>query len=219
MAGRGVGASSSQTAVQRLFLLSPAKMDGIRAELITGEKADSELALRLRHDGVPLGELFSWMSGLYFRGKLAYAKAFAVAAPAVSGAFVITACGGLVPPDTLVTLERLRQISAIDVDPADARYRDPLDCDARSLANLVGMDCEIVLLGSIATRKYVEPLLAVFGKRLVVPADFIGRGDLSRGGLMLRCVLSGTELTYVPVLGAARRGRRPPRLAPLIRSA
>lgn len=218
MIGRGVD-SLSRTRVQRLFLLSPARMDGIRAGLIMRENADSDLARRLRKDGVPLGELFSWMSGLYFRGKLAYAKAFAVAPPHVSGCFVITACGGLVSPDTLVTLERLRQISAIEVDPTDLRYRAPLDCDSRSLSDLVGRHCEIVLLGSIATPKYVEPLLEVFGKRLVVPAEFIGRGDMSRGGLMLRCVLTATELTYVPVLGAIRRGCRPVRLAPPIRSA
>ncbi|HXW89378.1 MAG TPA: hypothetical protein VEK33_02420 [Terriglobales bacterium] len=212
--GRGVGESSSRARVQRLFLLSPARIDGIRAGLIMGGNANSDLARRLRHGGVPLGELFSWISGLYFRGKLAYAKAFAAAPPHVSGSFVITACGGLVPPDTLVTLERLRQISAIDVDPTDPRYRSPLDCDSRSLSDLVGLHCEIVLLGSIATPKYVEPLLEVFGKRLVVPAEFIGRGDMSRGGLMLRCVLAGTELSYLPVLGAIRHGRRPPRLAP-----
>ncbi len=217
--GGGVEESSSRTRIPRFFLLSPARMDGIRAGLLMGEKADSDLARRLRQDGVPLGELFSWMSGLYFRGKLAYAKAFAVAPPHVSASYVITACGGLVSPDTLVTLERLREIAAIDIDPSDVRYRAPLDCDCRVLSNLVGRHGEVVLLGSIATPKYVEPLLEVFGKRLVVPDEFIGRGDMSRGGLMLRCVLSGTELTYVPVRGAILRGRRPPRLAPCDRSA
>ena len=70
----------------------------------------------------------------------------------------------------------------------------------------------VVLLGSIATSKYVEPLLEVFGDRLLFPAEFVGRGDMSRGGLMLRSARAGAELTYVPVAGATRRGPRPARL-------
>ena len=73
----------------------------------------------------------------------------------------------------------------------------------------------MVLLGSIATGKYVDPLLAVLGERLLFPADFVGRGDMSRGGLLLRCARAGTELAYVGVRDAVRRGPRPPRLAPL----
>jgi hypothetical protein len=176
------------------------------------ESADSELARRLRQGGVPLGELFSFMSALYFRGKLAYARAFAAAPRDLDGAFVITASGGLVPPDTMVTLERLREISAGRVDPADVRYRAPLMRDAQVLA---GMCCEIVLLGSIATPKYIDPLLSIFGERLVFPAEFVGRGDMSRGGLMLRCVQAGQQLTYIPVFAATRHGRKPPKLAPL----
>jgi hypothetical protein len=202
----------------RIFLLSPANVAGIRAGLVMNENRDSELARRLRQDGVALGELFSFMSGLYFRGKWAYARAFAMAPQDLAGAFVITASGGLVPPDTLVTLERLREISAGNVDPADTRYRAPLDRDARALSERAGLDCEAVLLGSIATPKYVNPLLDVFGERLLFPAEFIGRGDLSRGGLMLRCVQAGEQLTYIPVLNATRNGRKPPKLEPLARS-
>jgi hypothetical protein len=181
------------------------------------ESANSELARCLRQGGVSLGELFSFISGLYFRGKLAYARAFAGAPAGLEGAFVITASGGLVSPDTQVTLDRLREISSGNVDPADARYRGPLDRDACVLAEAVGMNCQIVLLGSIATPKYVEPLLHVFGERLVFPAEFVGRGDMSRGGLMLRCVESGEQLTYIPVLEATRHGCRPPKLEPLVR--
>ncbi|MBV9081410.1 MAG: hypothetical protein JOZ62_01940, partial [Acidobacteriaceae bacterium] len=72
--------------------------------------------------------------------------------------------------------------------------------------------CSYVLLGSVASAKYTEPLLKVFGERLVFPIDFVGRGDMSRGGLMLRCARSGTELPYVPVHGAVLHGARPPRL-------
>jgi len=54
-----------------------------------------------------------------------------------------------------------------------------------------------VLLGSIATPKYLEPLNEVLGPRLHVPQEFIGRGDMSRGALMLRCAAEGHELTYI----------------------
>jgi len=69
-----------------------------------------------------------------------------------------------------------------------------------------------VLLGSVASEKYTGPLLEVFGERLLFPTDFVGRGDMSRGGLMLRCARSGIELPYIPVRGALRHGARPPRL-------
>jgi len=76
------------------------------------------------------------------------------------------------------------------------------------------MQADIVLLGSIASGKYVDILHAAFGKRLCFPVDFVGRGDMSRGGLMLRCAQDRRELPYVPVAGAIRKGKRPPKLAP-----
>jgi hypothetical protein len=207
-----------QPPVRRLFLLSPANINGIRAGLLMGENGHSELAYRLQRGGAPLGELFSFMSSLYFRAKLAYARAFAVAPPGLPGSFVITASAGLVSPDKLVTLERLREMSAVDVDPSDTRYRGPLERDSRMLLALAGLGCEMVLLGSIATPKYVEPLVGIFGKQLLFPAEFIGRGDMSRGGLMLRRVQAGIPLTYIPVLDARRHGVRPPKLAPMRRA-
>ncbi len=73
----------------------------------------------------------------------------------------------------------------------------------------------MVLLGSIASQKYVAVLGAVFGSRLLFPRDFVGRGDMSRGGLLLRAARAGAELAYESVLGAERRGKLPPRLAPV----
>jgi hypothetical protein len=58
-------------------------------------------------------------------------------------------------------------------------------------------------------------LQGIFGARLLFPADFVGRGDMSRGGLMLRSVSSAEELRYIPVAGAVRHGARPPKLVPL----
>jgi hypothetical protein len=201
----------------RIFLLSPANVAGIRARYVLGPNAESELACRLRKDGVSLGEVFSFVSSLYFRGKLAYAQAFATPPPNVAGSFVITASAGLLSPETIVTLDRLRQVAGTDIDPNNKSYLAPLLRDCEQLCQAAGDSCEVVLLGSVATPKYVDPLLEVFGNRLLFPAEFAGRGDMSRGGLLLRCVAAGEELTYVPVLSGSRHGPKPAKLLPLPR--
>jgi hypothetical protein len=202
----------------RIFLLSPANLAGIRAGYVTSEKSKLDLACRLRASGVPIGELFSFISGLYFRGKLAYARAFCVPPPETSGCFVITTSAGLLPPDTMLTLERIREFANTDIHEGDHRYRAPLERDCAVLKDRVGTACDVVLLGSIATAKYSEPLLEIFGERLLFPVEFVGRGDMSRGGLMLRAVDAGTELAYSPVHNATRHGRRPPKLTPVVLS-
>jgi hypothetical protein len=202
--------------VSRIFLLSPAHCGGLRARLVMSERASFDLAQRVRGGaGAPLGEVFSFLSGLYFRGKLTYARAFAQ--PPDTGVFVITPTDGLRPADEPVDLVRLQRFATVDIAGDDPRYRRPLDRDARRLARRIGAAGEVVLLGSIATGKYIEPLLAAFGERLRFPADFVGRGDMSRGGLLLRCARAGTELTYVGVGDVVRRGPRPPRLPPPVR--
>ena len=198
----------------RVFLLSPAHCGGKRAGYLFNERATFELARKIRTPrGAPLGEVFTFLSGLYFRGKLAYAGAFAAPPAGVAGSLVITTNRGLVPADTLVTLDDLRAMGCVDIQSADERYRGPLERDARDLASRGGVD-QVVLLGSVATGKYVDILLDALGERLHFPAEFVGRGDMSRGGLMLRCVAERTELTYVPVAGAVRHGPRPARLVP-----
>jgi len=204
-----------RTPIRRIFLLSPANASGIRAKLMLREEATFPLALRLRDGRLTLGEAFSFISGLYFRGKLAYAQAFAQPPADTGGVLVITAGGGLLPADTLLNREELCNISVASVSLSDERYRLPLERDAQLLAERIGTNCEVVLLGSVATPKYVEPLLKLFGERLLFPAEFAGRGDMSRGGLMLRCARSGEQLTYVPVATAQRHGARPPKLPPM----
>jgi hypothetical protein len=199
----------------RIFLLSPANAGGKRAGYLSREGATFELAQRLREERASLGEIFSFISGLYFRGKLAYASAFAAAPEGVRGVHIITACGGLVGPEECFSCERLAEISSADVHADEPRYREPLERDARRLAECISAECQVVLLGSVATPKYVEPLLSVFGDRLVFPVEFAGRGDMSRGGLMLRCVSSGVELQYVAVQSGQRHGAKPPKLKPL----
>jgi hypothetical protein len=198
----------------RVFLLSPAHCGGRRATLLFRPEARFDLAVKLRTpQGAPLGEVFSFLSGLYFRGKLAYAQRFA-APPCgdVCGQLVITTNRGLLPADVNVTLEDLRAMGAVDIAAGDHRYRAPLAGAARALRERVGAECDVVLLGSVATGKYVDVLLEHLGRQLCFPLDFVGRGDMSRGGLMLRCVDAGRELTYAPVAGAPRRGQRPPKL-------
>jgi hypothetical protein len=196
----------------RIFLLSPANAGGERARMVLNERAQFPLAVRLRHEGASIGEVFAFVSGLYFRGKLASCEAFGAAPPGLPPALVIAAGRGLVPPETRVTIEDLREIASVPVDLREPRYRLPLERDAQTIAEAAPPDCSIVLLGSVATDKYVQPLLAVFGARLLFPADFPGRGDMSRGGLMLRAARASVELGYVPAAEARRHGPRPPRL-------
>jgi hypothetical protein len=200
------------TSRPRVFLLSPANAGGERARMVFSDRAQFDVAVQLRHGGAQLGDVFQFISGLYFRGKLAYARAFAMPPDGVPGSVVITSGWGLMPPETVVTLEQLRALASVPIDAAEERYRAPLERDAVRLAEAAGAECDFVLLGSIATAKYVEPLLEVFGQRLLFPAGFVGRGDMSRGGLMLRAARSGVELPYVPVQGATVHGKRPPRL-------
>lgn len=198
----------------RIFLLSPAHCGGKRAGLLFNDAARFDLAQRVRMPGgVALGEVFSFVSGLYFRGKLAYANAFGRSPRGMSGSLVITTNRGLLPAQTSVTLDDLRDMGCVDIAEDEGRYRRPLARDVRALASLPGT-CEFVLLGSVATGKYVDVLLEALGERLLFPAEFVGRGDMSRGGLMLRCVEEGRELTYVPVEGAVRHGARPAKLEP-----
>ena len=198
----------------RTFLLSPAYAGGRRAQMLLSERAQFALAMRLRGgEPVSLGEVFTFLSGLYFRGKLAYANAFALPDD-LSRVLVITPTRGLVPAATLVTVSDLREFAEVDIAEEDPRYRRPLERDLRRLVRQMTPHCEAVLLGSIATGKYVSIMLKALQERLLFPAEFVGRGDMSRGGLLLRCAVDRTELAYIPVHGAVRKGKRPPKLEP-----
>ena len=200
---------------RQIFLLSPASTSGRRAALLFNERAAFPLAVSIRRArGTQLGEVFSFVSGLYFRGKLAYARAFAQGARGLPGVHVITSNRGLLEPNVRITIADLQDFARTPIDAGNAEYREPLLRDALQIAARIKDDTRIVLLGSIASGKYVDVLLDVFGERLVFPEEFVGRGDMSRGGLMLRCVDENRELTYVPVAGALRHGKRPPKLKP-----
>ena len=201
----------------RVFLLSPANSSGERMRILLRPEAQFDLAQRVRAGAATLGEAFEFTSGLYFRGKLLYSRTFARAPQGVPGALVIAPGAGLVPAEAAVDAAQIVRLGKVPVDAKDRRFRIPLEDSARLVLRALPADAEIVLLGSIASAKYVDPLLGVFGERLLFPPSFVGRGDMSRGGLLLRCARSGEELEYAPVQGAVRHGPRPPRLPRLPR--
>jgi hypothetical protein len=200
----------------RIFLLSPARLNGKRAHLLFHPATMFPVARALHSSGgAPIGEIFTFLSGLYFRGKLAYAEAFARPPKGLnSGVFVITPNRGLLAPSVRMTLDELARLAQTDIDPSAKEFRKPLQQDAKSLAQALGPLGQPVLLGSIATRKYVDVLLSAFSQELLFPAEFVGRGDMSRGGLLLRAADANLELAYAPVRGATLRGSRPPKLPP-----
>ena len=193
---------------RRIFLLSPASCGGKRAALLFNDRAEFDIAVRVRgQPGAPLGDVFSFLSGLYFRGKLAYAREFMNPPPRkAAGIQIITPTDGLYSPGSLVTLKDLERFATVAIDAEDSRYRYPLERDAGKIVERIGPKCEVVLLGSVASGKYVDVLLPIFGKRLVFPKEFIGHGDMARGGLLLQRAASGKELTYIPVADPARLG-------------
>lgn len=170
------------------------------------------LAVELREHRLTLGAAFAFMSGVYFRGKLAYAETFD---PGLARTFVITPTRGLQSPRLHVGADLLQDFAAVDIAADEERYRAALELDAVDLAARLPQDARVVLLGSVASGKYVDVLGPHLGSRLCYPPSFIGRGDMSRGGLLLRASRSGQELEYAPIAAGDRpRGPRPGRLGP-----
>jgi hypothetical protein len=207
--------------MNRVFVLSPANCNGVRARWLLRKNSRSDLAQRLRSSGAALGDVFSFLSALYFRGKLAYAQAFSCPPSNCPGIFIVTPTAGLVPHDTLIRLPKLRGFSRVPIHVNNRLYYSSLRLTAKKLASRIGSDCEVVLLGSLASRKYLEILSPIFGSRLVAPAEFIGLGDMSRGGLLLRHVRENRELNYVGgtiltqyKMNRPRTNRKPANLAP-----
>jgi hypothetical protein len=194
-----------------VFLLSPAHCGGRRAAILLNTKSDAVSAQEFRAGAMSLGRAFAFMSGLYFRGKLTYAERF-------GDPLVITPTRGLQPPSLPFSLKLLREFAVGDVSLDNPEYRVALEKDATALARRIGKGGQVVLLGSVASGKYVDVLLPILGDRLRYPVSFIGRGDMSRGGLLLRSAASGDELEYQTLTAGVRpRGARPPKLDPATR--
>jgi hypothetical protein len=192
--------------MKQVFLLSPARADGRRAQLLTRPQAAFELARQAQIGDASLADVFAFCSGLYFRGKLAYGQRFARPPAELAGVQVITSTRGLLPAEARIGVDELREFLTVSVAADETRFTGPLRRSAEALAMA---SCDVILLGSIATGKYVDCLLPILGDRLLFPSEFVGRGDMSRGSLLLKCVQRNEELNYIPVGGSTRRSRRP----------
>jgi hypothetical protein len=151
--------------------------------------------------------VFSFLSGLYFRGKLEYARAFAdTPGEETGGVYIITMTDGLVSPDARIWLQDLERYAVCREGAAAAI--STLEGTARALVQRIGGDGDVVLLGSVGTGKYTDLLAPIFGERLLFPRDVLHIGQLARGALFLSRAREGRELEYIPVSEIMRAGRR-----------
>jgi hypothetical protein len=195
--------------IHTVFLLSPANLGGQRASMVFNPAATFAVARELHsREGATIRDVFSFVSGLYFRGKATYAQAFERRPAEDLGTLVICPGEGLRPLDERVNVQRLRRWAEVAVDEDNRDFTAPLIEQASALERAYGATTRFVLLGSVATDKYVRPLTHVFGDHLWFPAAFVGRGDMSRGALMLKAARAADELAYVPVEQSVRRARR-----------
>jgi hypothetical protein len=196
-----------------IFILSPANASGVRARQLTAAQASFAAARSYQStEGVRIDEAFSFMSALYFRGKIAYATRFARSSSG-NGVHVIAPGFGLVSPDWRIDRQRMRRLRNTAVDARKSGYRKSLETSARALVAGLPDDARIVLLGSIATGKYVDILWPLLGSKLLFPAAFVGLGDMSRGAMMLRSARTGEELEYTTLDVPRHRPRSSSRLS------
>ncbi|MGI8437498.1 MAG: hypothetical protein ACR2NX_11430, partial [Chthoniobacterales bacterium] len=133
--------------MKRVFILSPAHSGGKRAAMLTRPGASFELAGQVQIGAAALDDVFTFCSGLYFRGKRLYADRFAAPPPGVPGVLLITPSRGLVLPETLVGSGDLAEFAAVSVDSRESRFTTPLRSSAEILAS--AGEFQVVLLGSI----------------------------------------------------------------------
>jgi hypothetical protein len=195
--------------MKRIFFLSPAHSGGKRAAMLVSSMGAFELARQVQIGAASIGDVFAFCSGLYFRGKLAYAPHFAKPPEGIPGVQIITPSRGVVAADTLIGASDLCEFAKVPVDTKEPRLTGPLKNSVRSIT---GIDSsEVVLLGSIATGKYADTLLPILGERLLFPTEFAGRGDMSRGALLLRRLAENKELAYTPLARACAAFKGLPR--------
>jgi len=195
--------------MKRIFFLSPAHSGGKRAAMLVSSMGAFELARQVQIGAASIGDVFAFCSGLYFRGKLAYARHFAKPPEGVPGVQIITPSRGVVAAETLIGASDLCEFAKVPVDTKEPRFTGPLK---NSVCSITGIDSsEVVLLGSIATGKYADTLLPILGERLLFPTEFAGRGDMSRGALLLRRLAENKELAYMPLARASAAFKGLPR--------
>src|SRR5207237_3674928 len=120
----------TSSVVSRVFLLSPARIGGPRSSLLLRPTANFDLAVRLRRGEATIGEIYTFISGLYFRGKVAYAGAFASPPDRVPPALTIVPGVGLLPLATPINERQLRSIGDVSIDRDPHTFRDALLRDA-----------------------------------------------------------------------------------------
>ena len=120
--------------------------------------ANFELAAKLRAGAATLGEVYSFISGLYFRGKVAYSDAFGSAPQDLPPAVVIVQGLGLLPLQTLMTAEKLTAAGAVSIERDHIAYRTALLRDAKAVKSASGASCQFVLLGMTAQYDLISAL-------------------------------------------------------------
>ncbi len=184
----------------KVFVLSPATTHGAKARVLTATEPRTPSARRLHGaQGMMLGEAFSYLSGLYFRGKLAYARTFATAPPCLGGAgiYVITPTDGLLDPDSVLGVADLERFASAAEGSTAGRIA--FERAVQSLERAMGPSCDVVLLGSVGSRKYSDVLEPVLGDRLLFPRRLYNEGQIQRGALLLEHAERGEELEYAPL--------------------
>src|SRR5919108_284092 len=206
-----------------VFLLSPASCSGTRAQMLLKSRT-SPLTARMADGGAPIGEVFTFMSSLYFRGKLAYATAFGAPPRGWSGALVIAPGRGLLGADVLIRIVDLQEMAEVPIDEDEPRYREPLVQHATALHRALGPDGRAVLLGSVATEKSAPPLIDVLGDErrhaardddVLSEADRLRNQALSRrprrhGARRRPCDLRNQRRGRAAVVANGRDDRSPP---------
>jgi hypothetical protein len=191
----------------KVFVISPATAHGPRALSLRRPDSHSTLARQLKEEGVPLGDVFTFLSGLYFRGKLEYARAFAhPPGDEGGGVYIITMTDGLVSPDARISVQDLERYALCPEGTAAAM--STLEATARAVLKHIGSEGDVILLGSVGTGKYTNLLAPIFGERLLFPRDVLHIGQLARGALFLNRARERRELEYIPVAEIIRAGRR-----------
>lgn len=190
-----------------IFLLSPANLSGTRARQMISPRAMSAAGIAYRSpEGVRIADAFTFMSALYFRGKHAYAREFAKPHPGIGEtAFVIAPGYGLVSLDWRLDKEKMKRLARTKIDVRSRAYTTPLRRCCRELEAKLSAGDIVVLLGSVASGKYVDVLEPIFGPRLRFPKIFAGMGDMQRGSVMLKAAAAKLELEYVDLTHTRHR--------------
>ena len=216
------GASEGCMLVASSCCRPPTAAAGARQQVLSPQAAfAARRGSCARAQGAPLGDVFTFVSGLYFRGKLAYARRFASPPePRIRrrlGRARHHAERRAPQPETPVTRRRAARLRRRRRRSRPTRATGGRSSGARARwLREIGADCEVVLLGSIASPKYVDVLLDDLRRAPAVPDRFRRpRRHEPRRPAAAQARARASSSTYAPMAGAVRHGARPPKLPPL----